>query len=116
MVTTRPLGTCFINASTSRGAGMTNVPVPHRLVNLPVTLQTLGKPLLSASFSRQDFFVFITFRWWRDSLRADVESTDGSSGRVPLNQLKMRHDFNLHIRAFRQRGDLDRSNAPGNRW
>src|ERR1017187_5111177 len=58
MVTTRPLGTCFIKASTSSGAGMTNVPVPQRLDNLQVTLQTLGRPLSSASFSRQDFLIF----------------------------------------------------------
>ena len=38
---------------------MTIVPVPQRLVILPVILPTLGSPLLSASFSRHDFLVFI---------------------------------------------------------
>ena len=38
---------------------MTIVPMPQRLVILPVILATLGSPLLSASFSRHDFPVFM---------------------------------------------------------
>src|SRR5438094_2422847 len=59
MVRSFPAGTFFMRASTSFGAGMTIVPVPQRLVILPVILATLGSPLLSASFSRHDFPVFI---------------------------------------------------------
>src|SRR5665213_1030846 len=59
IVTTRSRGPCFINASTSRGAGMTKRPSPQRLVSLPATSPTLGSSLSSASFSRQDFFIFV---------------------------------------------------------
>src|SRR5208282_1926778 len=102
IVTTRPLGTCFISASTSRGAGMTNVPVPQRLVILPVTLQTFGRPSSSASFSRQDFFVFICREGWRVA----VPNIQGRRHGDPPKS-KMRHDLDFHIRAFGQRGDLN---------
>src|SRR5258705_13983944 len=59
IVTTRPLGNCFIKASTSRGAGMTIVPVPQRCLILPQTSPVLGNPLLVSSFSRQDFLALI---------------------------------------------------------
>src|SRR5215472_14006895 len=59
IVTSLPLGTCFISASTSSGDGMTIFPRPQRFAILPVAAPTLGRPLLSASFSRQDFFVLI---------------------------------------------------------
>jgi hypothetical protein len=41
--------------STSRGAGMTIVPVPQRLVIFPSILPIFGRPLASESFSLQDF-------------------------------------------------------------
>jgi hypothetical protein len=50
MVVSFPLGTFRISASTSRGAGMTQVPLPHRALILPLMGQTLGKSLSSASF------------------------------------------------------------------
>src|SRR3954470_10421195 len=53
VVTSRPRGTCRIRASISVGAGMAHVPVPHRVLILPVIVTTLGRPLLKASFSRQ---------------------------------------------------------------
>src|SRR6266567_4561732 len=59
MVTRRPFGTVFISSSTSTGAGMTIVPSPQRLLILPETSPTFGNPLLSTSFSRHDFFVFM---------------------------------------------------------
>ena len=37
--------------ATSIGAGTTIVPVPQRVVILPATLPTFGRPLLSANFS-----------------------------------------------------------------
>src|SRR5690349_11254503 len=59
IVASFPFGTCFINESTSVGAGITIVPSPHRLLILPLISPTLGSPLLSASFSRQDFLFFM---------------------------------------------------------
>jgi hypothetical protein len=38
---------------------MTTVPVPHLVLILPVMGTTFGRPLLSASFSRQDFFALV---------------------------------------------------------
>src|SRR4029077_10858040 len=55
MVMTRPAGTALIMASTSAGAGMTTVPLPQRLLILPVIFTTRGRSLASASFSRQVF-------------------------------------------------------------
>jgi len=55
IVTTRPLGTFRIASSTSRGAGTTTVPRPHRADIAPSILATLGKSLSSASFSRHVF-------------------------------------------------------------
>src|SRR5438128_4264459 len=54
IVISLPAGTRFMMASTSRGAGMATVPRPQRLDILPVIGTTLGRSLLSASFSRQD--------------------------------------------------------------
>src|SRR5271155_1447206 len=51
MVASFPLGTRRISSSTSTGAGITNVPNPQRLLLVESILQTLGNPLLSASFS-----------------------------------------------------------------
>src|SRR2546421_722404 len=59
IVTSRPFGTGLINPSTSLRAGVTIVPSPQRLLIRPLTSLTLGKSLLSASFSRHDFFAFI---------------------------------------------------------
>jgi hypothetical protein len=42
-------------SSTSTGAGMTHVPVPHLLLILSLISTTLGRSLLSASFSCHDF-------------------------------------------------------------
>src|SRR5262245_35472097 len=53
VVTSRPRGTCRIRALTSAGAGMAQVPVPQRVLILPVIWTTFGRPLLNASFSRQ---------------------------------------------------------------
>ena len=53
VVTSRPRGTCRIRASISAGAGMAHVPVPQRVLILPLIATTLGRPLLKASFSRQ---------------------------------------------------------------
>src|SRR5215469_34673 len=79
MVASFHLGTCFINASTSSGAGTTIVPSPQRRLILPVTWLTCGKPLLSASFSRHDFRAFMNGFF-----------------------LKMSYDFDLYICPFRQ--------------
>src|SRR5678815_1294015 len=51
-------------SSTSRGAGMTIVPVPQRLLIFPSIFPILGKPLLSASFSFQVFFVGMKIPPW----------------------------------------------------
>src|SRR5215472_11527137 len=85
MVASFPFGTCFINASTSSGAGMTIVPSPQRQLILPVTRLTRGKPLSSASFSRHDFRAVMDWFF-----------------------LKMSYDFDLNIRAFGQCCDLHR--------
>ncbi len=53
MVISLPLGTRLIISSTSLGAGITMVPVPHLLLILSVISTTLGKSLSSASFSCQ---------------------------------------------------------------
>src|SRR5262249_23126948 len=53
IVITFPAGTFRMMASTSRGAGMAHVPFPQRFDILPEILTTLGRSLLSASFSRQ---------------------------------------------------------------
>jgi hypothetical protein len=55
MVMSFPLGTLFIISSTSIGAGITTVPVPHLLLILPVIVSTFGRPLLSCNFSDQLF-------------------------------------------------------------
>src|ERR1051325_11134229 len=81
IVASLPRGTCFINASTSSGAGMTIVPSPQRLLILPTTSPTLGNPLLSVNFSRHDFLFFI---------------------------LKVSDDFYFDIRALGQPSDLNR--------
>jgi hypothetical protein len=54
MVVSLPAGTRCIKAFTSRGAGMTTVPLPHRPLIRAVIFSTRGKPLSSASFSRHD--------------------------------------------------------------
>src|SRR5256885_15845936 len=56
MVTSFPFGTRRMSSSTCLGAGTTMVPVPQRVVILPSIFPVFGKPLLSASFSRHDFF------------------------------------------------------------
>jgi hypothetical protein len=56
IVVSLPRGTRRISSSTSRGAGMTNVPSPQRLLFVESIGYTCGKPLSSASFSRQLFF------------------------------------------------------------
>src|SRR5258708_1139897 len=48
-----PLRTLAIIASTSVGAAPTHVPSPHWRLMGPPICTTLGKPLSSASFSRQ---------------------------------------------------------------
>src|SRR5436190_15364884 len=58
MVVSLPFGTRRISSSTSRGAGMTHVPSPQRLLFRASISKTLGKPLSSASFSCQVFFFF----------------------------------------------------------
>ena len=57
MVTSLPLGTLRITSSTSRGAGMTIVPVPQRGRHFPAIGPTFGRSLLSASFSCHDFLL-----------------------------------------------------------
>src|SRR5579871_5551573 len=54
IVMTLPRGTRFMMASTSRGEGMTTVPVPQRCDILPSMGTTRGRSGRSASFSRQD--------------------------------------------------------------
>jgi len=61
MVVSVPSGTRRMRSYTSMGAGMTNVPVPHRLLLVESILQTLGKPLSSASFSCQVFLCLFFF-------------------------------------------------------
>src|SRR5579884_1135883 len=56
IVVSFPLGTRRISSSTSRGAGMTQVPAPHRLLCAGPISTTFGQSLSSASFSRQVFF------------------------------------------------------------
>ena len=56
MVMSLPRGTILIISSTSLGAGMQTVPVPHLVLILPVISTTFGKSLLSASFACQDVF------------------------------------------------------------
>src|SRR5438034_1074354 len=48
-------------ASTSSGAGIATVPLPQRPDILPVIGSTLGRPLLSVSFSRHDFRFAMAF-------------------------------------------------------
>jgi hypothetical protein len=62
MVMSFPRGTFFMIASTSTGAGITIVPSPQRRVILPSTRPIFGRPLLSASLSRQDFFLTMADR------------------------------------------------------
>src|SRR5437764_1302756 len=64
VVTSRPRGTCRISASISAGAGMAQVPVPQRVLILPLIATTFGRPLLKASFSRH-------------VLRRDIGATSG---------------------------------------
>src|SRR5438552_4740412 len=59
MVTSFPFGTRRMSSSTSIGAGTTIVPVPQRVVILPSIFPVFGRPLLSASFSRHDFFFLV---------------------------------------------------------
>jgi hypothetical protein len=55
VVTTWPFGTLRMAASTSRGAGMTKVPLPHLRDRVPSMRATFGRSLSSASFSRHVF-------------------------------------------------------------
>jgi hypothetical protein len=55
IVVSLPSLTFFIAASTSRGAGITNVPRPHRFDIVASISATFGRSLSSASFSRQLF-------------------------------------------------------------
>ncbi len=54
MVISRPSGTVLMISSTSTGAGMTMVPSPQTFFCLSAMVSTLGRSLLSISFSRQD--------------------------------------------------------------
>src|SRR5262245_20136255 len=56
MVVSFPRPTFRIAASTSSGAGITNVPVRQFLVFVQSISAIWGRFLLSASFSRHDFF------------------------------------------------------------
>src|SRR6478736_3357159 len=105
IVTRRPFGTWRINASISRGAGMTIGPVPQRCDILPVTKPTFGRPLSSASFSRQEFFFFMSCGCVRQN--AANQKVSRLSQAQPRKS-KMRDHFNLHVRALGQRGDLHR--------
>ncbi len=60
IVVSLPFFTRRISPSTSRGAGMTNVPLPQRLLLLASILLTCGRHLSSSSFSRQVFFFAAT--------------------------------------------------------
>ena len=61
MVVSLPLGTFFINASTSIGAGMSKRPSPNFLENLPSPLSPyLGKFLESRSLAVQLTLTFFT--------------------------------------------------------
>src|SRR5688500_15242005 len=62
IVISLPFGTRRMMASTSIGAGMAIVPVPQRVVILPMILPTFGRSLLSLSFSRQDLRLAIAVR------------------------------------------------------
>src|SRR5215471_47846 len=84
IVTSLPFGTCFINESTSNGAGITMVPSPQRRLIRPETRPTRGRPLLSASFSRQVFLGFMG-----TSLRLAVDLWVG---------LEMGHNLDLNVR------------------
>lgn len=53
-----PAGILLIISSTSMGAGITTVPVPHLWLMDSVIFSTLGNPLLSFSFSHH-VFVFV---------------------------------------------------------
>src|SRR5262245_32450405 len=57
IVVSFPLGTRRMRASTSRGAGITNVPVPQRWLIPGSIVLTFGRPLLSVNFSCQDFLL-----------------------------------------------------------
>src|SRR5262245_44328292 len=59
IVATLPRGTSLIKLSTSLGAGITTVPLPHRELIFGVIFSTLGRPLSSSSFSRHDLRVLI---------------------------------------------------------
>lgn len=62
MVASLPAGTRFISASTSRGAGMTTVPLPRRELTRGVVFSTRGRLLSSASFWHHDLRVLILRR------------------------------------------------------
>src|SRR5688572_9519442 len=59
MLVSLPLGTLSMSSLTSMGAGTTKVPVPQRVLSLPSILPTLGRSLLSRSFSPQVLRAFI---------------------------------------------------------
>src|SRR4030067_3730395 len=59
IVVSSPEGTFLISSSTSVGAGITTVPVPHLLLILSVIFSTFGRPLLSCSFSDQLILTFL---------------------------------------------------------
>src|SRR5690349_15390798 len=63
IVVSFPRRTFFISASTSNGAGMTNVPVLPRFDF--VASQMRGRSLQSANFSCHDFFLYVivSVRW-----------------------------------------------------
>jgi hypothetical protein len=62
IVTSLPVGIFLIISSTSIGAGITMVPVPHRLLMASVIFSTLGSPLLSLSlWLHVGFFVATVF-------------------------------------------------------
>ena len=85
-----------MTASTSRGAGTTIVPLPQRLIILPITRPILGSPLLSASFSCQDFFFAIDLLR-RQALKFDLKTSSCKSlEHVTSLMLKMQRSRSQH--------------------
>src|SRR5579883_1392468 len=90
MVTSLPLGTCFMRQSTSIGAGTTIVPSPQRVMP-PVAFAIFGKPWLSVSFCCHDFFGFII----------------SHRPTPPPHSSEVRDHFDFHSRALGQSRHLD---------
>ena len=90
IVVSLPRRTFFIAASTSSGAGMTNVPSPHRFVFVQSISATLGKSLLSASFSRQERFFAIL-------QRIPIDTSDSLTTETQRARRRMKGDSEIIV-------------------